>query len=175
MVPRTSARLPSPPECHPGDGPGMKPIFDGVYINQILLQAQVPSASAATPRCRPRIVFLPSRTRVRVPSRSLTSLIDRRSFVPQQPGPLAEWPFKTELKRGSIFIRRFLMKHFKCMELAVALTPWHRRVTHVAHAPRPTRNLHRPPCRSPMSPASPCPVTPPRHGVISRTFDIKKL
>lgn len=34
-------------ECHPGDGPGMKPIFDGVYINQILLQAQVPSASYA--------------------------------------------------------------------------------------------------------------------------------
>lgn len=34
-------------------------------------------------------------------------------------GPLAEWLFKAELKRGSIFIRRFLMKPFKCMKLAV--------------------------------------------------------
>lgn len=39
MVPRTSASSLGLPECHPGDGPGMKPIFDGVYINQILLQA----------------------------------------------------------------------------------------------------------------------------------------
>jgi len=44
MVPRTSESSLGPAECHPEDGPGMKPIFDGVYINQILLQAQVLSA-----------------------------------------------------------------------------------------------------------------------------------
>jgi len=47
-VPRTCAS-PGPLECHPGDGPGMKPIFDGVYINQILFRAGTVSIATLDP------------------------------------------------------------------------------------------------------------------------------
>jgi len=100
---RTSASSSlEPPECHPGDGPGMKPIFDGVYINQILFRAGIVSGATLAPD-----MFSPSYPGVRP---GLPASFDRR---------LTERPFKTELKRGSIFIRRFLMKHFKCMESTV--------------------------------------------------------
>lgn len=39
-------------------------------------------------------------------------------------------PLKPSLKRGSIFIRRFLMKHFKCMKLAVVRPPRTRSFLH---------------------------------------------
>lgn len=126
MIPRTSASSLGPPECHPGDGPGMKPIFDGVYINQILLQAQVPSAlqRILSPFLPPSLCFSLYFS-LSFPSLSSSSSSPHHERThPDLPralyGPIAEWPFKTELKRGSIFIRRFLMKHFKCMKLAVA-------------------------------------------------------
>lgn len=45
--------------------------------------------------------------------------IRRTSGFPRPLCPLVEWPFEIELKRGSIFIRRFLMKHLKCMKPTV--------------------------------------------------------
>lgn len=56
--------------------PGMKPIFDGVYINQILLQAQVPRHCCQRAFSRPHRVPFP---RGREPS---------------------EWLFKLEFKKG---------------------------------------------------------------------------
>jgi len=44
-----NVRITESPECHPGDGPGMKPIFDGVYINQILFRAGTVSAATLDP------------------------------------------------------------------------------------------------------------------------------
>lgn len=49
--------------------------------------------------------------------------IRRTSGFPRPLCPFSEWPLETKLKRGSIFIRRFLMKHFKCMEPTVVPIP----------------------------------------------------
>ena len=105
MVHRTCMSSLRLAECHPGDGPGMKPIFDGVYINQILLQAQVLSESCMVTWSRG--------------TPSPLSPVRFQEWTPFSSELLAEWPFKRVLKRGSIFIRRFLMKHFKCMEFTV--------------------------------------------------------
>lgn len=97
----------------------MKPIFDGVYINQILFRAGTVSSATLAPD-----KFSPSDAR------------------PGSPAPFCslEWPFESELKRGSIFIRRFLMKHFKCMESMVV--PSRGRATPLLHSqPFPLRNL----------------------------------
>lgn len=76
MVGQTSVSSPRLPECHPRDGPGMKPIFDGVYINQILLQgAGTVSELRAAQRVRPV---------------SPSALLRPRAGSPL----LAEWSFK---------------------------------------------------------------------------------
>lgn len=90
----------------------MKPIFDGVYINQILLQAQVYSIVSAAQRAPVFLSLSLSR---------LGSLRRTSSLVPLTVRS-SNSPLKPESKRGSIFIRRFLMKHFKCMEFVVAIT-----------------------------------------------------
>lgn len=91
----------------------MKPIFDGVYINQILFRAGTVSAATLAPD-----EFSPS---------------ERTSGFLRPLCPFAEWPFGTELKRGSIFIRRFLMKHFKCMEPTIV--PSRNRASLLFHLP----------------------------------------
>lgn len=65
--------------------------------------------------------------------------IRRTSGFPRPLCPFSEWPLETKLKRGSIFIRRFLMKHFKCMEPTVVPS---RTSLLLRSQPFPLRNLH---------------------------------
>lgn len=77
----------------------MKPIFDGVCINQILLQADTVNRVA--------------------PIRGASFCSSSPWRKKPRPGALNDLLNRVKKRGGSIFIRRFLMKHFKCMEFTV--------------------------------------------------------